>query len=188
MPSSLRIVIRLRSNRPSAIAAAARCWLSRPSASTSTRVYAVERGDQVGREPLRDLRVRRQQMLVVGVEAVGAVARRPAHRLDARADHEILVSGADAHRRERDRLLARAAEPVQRDAGDRDRPAGIEHGHAADVVGVVAGVGTVAAHDVVDVGGIESDPVAETVEHLPEHLLRVQVGEAALALLADAAR
>ena len=122
------------------------------------------------------------------MESVGAVAGRSAHRLDAGTDHEILVAGADAHRREGDRLLAGAAEPVQRDARNRDRPAGVEHRHATDVVRMVAGVRTVAAHDVVDVDRVESDAVAQPVRDLPENLLRVQVSEAALALFADAAR
>ena len=55
-------------------------------------------------------------------------------------------------------------------------------------MGVIAGVRAVAADDVVDVDGVEADPITQAVEHLAEHLLRMQVGEAALALLADATR
>ncbi len=127
-------------------------------------------------------------MLVVGVEAVGAVACRPAHRLDTRADHEVLVAGADAHRGERDRLLTGAAEPVERHARNRDRPTGVEHGHPTDVVGVVARMRAVAAHDVVDIDGVEPDAITKPVEYLSENLLRMQVSETSLALLADAAR
>ena len=152
-----------------------------------TRV-AVEGGDQVGRQPLRDLRVLGQEVFVVGVEAVGAVACGAAHRLDAGADDEILMTGSHAHRCEGDRLLAGTTEAVQGDAGNRDRPTGIEHGHPSDVVGMVAGVRAVATHDVVDVGRVEPDAVTQAVQHLSEDVLRVQVRQAALALLADATR
>ena len=148
----------------------------------------VERGDQVGRQPLGDLGIGGQEVFVVGVEPVGAVACRAAHRLDAGADHELLMAGADAHGGERHRLLAGPAEAVERHAGDGDRPSGVEHRHATDVVGVIAGVRAVAAHHVIDVDGVEADAVAQAVEHLAEHLLRMKVGEAALALLAHAAR
>ncbi len=53
---------------------------------------------------------------------------------------------------------------------------------------VVAGVRTVAAHDVIDVGRIEADTVAQPIEDLAQDLLRVNVRKAALALFADAAR
>ena len=72
--------------------------------------------------------------------------------------------------------------------GTDDRPAGVEHGHPTDVVGVVAGMRTVAAHHVVDVGRVEADPITQPVQHLAQDLLRVEVREAALALLADASR
>ena len=187
-PSSLTIGIRLRSKRPSANATAARRWLSSASASHCSRVHPSSVAIRSADRPCGTCGLRGQQVFVVGVEAVGAVACRAAHRLDAGADDELLVAGADAHRGERHRLLARPAEAIQRDAGDGHRPSGVEHGHAADVVRVITGVRTVAADDVVDVDGVEPGAVAQSVEHLAEHLLRMEVGEAALALLADPTR
>jgi hypothetical protein len=149
---------------------------------------AVERRDQVGRESLRHLRMLGEQVRVVRVEAVGAVARGSAHRLDAAADHQILVACEHAHRGERHGLLPRAAETVQRHAGHRDRPSRVEHRHASDIVRVVARVRAVPTHDVVDVGGFEAHARAQPFEHLCEHALRMQVRECALLLLADPAR
>ena len=148
----------------------------------------VERRDQVGRQTLRNLRMDRQQVLVVGVEAIGAVARRTTHRLDTGADHEILVAGPHPHGRKRHGLLARPAESVQGHAGNRDGPAGVEDRHAADVVRVITGMRAVAADDVVDIGPFEADPFVQPVEHLAQHLLWVQVRQAPLALLANSSR
>ncbi len=148
----------------------------------------VERRDQVGRQTLRNLRMDRQQVLVVGVEAIGAVARRTTHRLDTGADHEILMTGPHPHGRERHGLLARPAESVQRDARNRDRPAGIEDRHAADVVRVITGMRAVATDDIIDIGTFEAHPFVQPVEDLAQHLLRVQVRQAPLALLANSSR
>ena len=132
--------------------------------------------------------MRLEKVLVVGVKAVGAVASRPTHGLDATADDEVLVPGQHTHRREGDGLLSRPAEPIQRDAGNRNRPAGIEHRHAPDVMCMVAGVGAVAGHDIVNITGVEADAFLQTVQDLPEHLLGMQVRQTALPLLADSAR
>jgi hypothetical protein len=94
----------------------------------------------------------------------------------------------NAHRRERHRLLARAAEAVQRHAGHRDRPTRVEHRHAPDVVGVISRVRAVAAHHVVDVARIEARLLLQREEHLREHALRVEVRERALPRLAGSAR
>ncbi len=148
----------------------------------------VDAGDQIGRQPLGHLRVLCEQVFVVGVEPVGAVARRAAHRLDATTDHQILVAGQYPHRGEGDGLLATAAEPIEGDARNRDRPAGVEHGHATDVVRVVAGMRSVAADDVVDVCRVEADTIAQALEDLGQDPLGVQVREGTLARLATATR
>ncbi len=85
------------------------------------------------------------------------------------------MTSQDAHRAEVHGLLARPTEPVERDARRIERPARIERGHASDVHGVIPAT-RAAAHDhVVHLGGVEADTVAQPVQHLREHALRVDV-------------
>ena len=68
-----------------------------------------------------------------------------------------------------------AAEAVERDARRLDRPTGGEHGHAADAAAVVAGGVAVADDHVVDVVLVDAGARGQCVEHLGQHLLRVDV-------------
>ena len=132
--------VRVRGSAPRCGRSGLRPWPWRPAAGCASgeridvvAVEALDRGDQVGRDALGHEREPLAQRGVAGREVDGAVLGRPArHHLHAAADDEVLVAGLDAHRGERDRLLAGAAEAVERDARRLDRPAGGEHGHPAD--------------------------------------------------------
>ena len=118
-------------------------------------------------------------MVVVGGEPVDVGRRRPGHRLDPAGHDQVLEAGPDAHCPEVDRLLARAAEPVQGHARCLDRPAGIEGRVAGDVHRVVTAAGAATHDDIVDLGGVESVPVPQGVEHLGQNPLGVHVVEGA---------
>ena len=78
------------------------------------------------------------------------------HHLDAAADGQIHVAGEDLLRGEVDRLLARAAHPVELDGGDGDRESGLECGQAGDVGALVADRRDAAHDDVLDQGGLNA--------------------------------
>ena len=126
------------------------------------------------------------QMLVVGVET-GCMNRRVAgHELDAAADHRLLLAGHDAHGGERHRLLAAAAKAVQGDAGHRQRPAGVQHRHAGNVVGVVAAARAAASHHVLYVRRVKADAFLKAVQDLGQATLGMEVAQGANARLAPA--
>jgi hypothetical protein len=100
-------------------------------------------------------------------------AETPWGAIDPGSDDHVLLAGADRRGGERDRLLARAAEPVEGRAGHRDWPAGRQHREAGDVRTVVALHDPVAGDDVLDLGRIDARPIGERDEHLAEQLLRV---------------
>src|SRR5262249_40910407 len=102
--------------------------------------------------------------------------------LDAAADDELLVSGLDAHRRERHGLLARTAEAVERDAGCLDRPTGGEHGHTSDARAMVTGRAAIADDDVVDIVLVDPSAIGERVQDLRQHLLWMHVMQGAVGL------
>jgi hypothetical protein len=85
------------------------------------------------------------------------------------------MAGQHRQRSEVHGLLAGAAEPVDRDAGGVEVPTGVERGVAGDVHGVIAGAGAATHDHVVDVAGLEPDPVPQAVEDLGEDPLRVYV-------------
>ena len=144
---------------------------------------ALDGRDEVGRDALRDHRVRSRSAGLPAAKSGGAAVGRPArHALDPAADHELLVAGLHAHGRVGDRLLARAAEPVEGDAGRLHRPPGGEHGHASDAGAVVADGVAVADDDVVDLLRVEAHPGLQPVQDLRQHLLGVQVVERAVGL------
>ena len=140
---------------------------------------SLDGGDQVGRDSLRHHVVLLAQVRVVGRESVDVHRRTTRHRLDPARDDEILESGSDTHRAEVDRLLARTAEAIERDARCLERPTRVERRHARDVHRVVAAARVAAHDDVVDIGGIEAVAIAYRVEHLGEDALRVHVVECA---------
>ena len=140
---------------------------------------AFDGSDQVGRDALGDHRELFEQMSVVGCETVDVHRRGPRHGLDPATDHEVLVAGEDAHRSKGDGLLPRTAEAVEGDARRVEGPARVEGGHASDIHRVIAASGPTPHDHVVDLGGVEADPVTKTVEDLGEDALRVHVVECA---------
>ena len=179
-------------NRPSAVAAAARCWDRSAIASTSCRVSRHRCADQLGRHPLGH-----QAAVVPGghhrpertVPAGGARQHRhPRHRLHAAGDHDVRVPRDDGRRRELDRLLARAALPVDRHPDDVLRPARGEQRVAAHVDRLFPDLRDATPHHVVDQGGVEAGARGELGQHQRREVDRVDAGERALPRLADADR
>ena len=76
--------------------------------------------------------------------------RRPGHRLDAAGQHHVGVPGLDGPRAGHRRVERGAAEPVDRHRRHRDRQAGEQHRHPADVAVVLAGAVGVAPDHVAD--------------------------------------
>ena len=152
---------------------------------------ALDGRDEVGRDALRDQRELLAHERVVAVHrrrhAVVTVAERAAHRLDATADHEVLVARQHARGGHADGLLAGTAEAVDRQAGRRRVPAGREHGEAGDVGTVVADAAGVAGDDVLDLRRRHAGARHDRAQALGEQLLRVDVVQRTV-LLALAAR
>ena len=76
--------------------------------------------------------------------------RHPAHRLDARGDHDVVGPGEHALGGETDGLLAAAALPVDGGARHGLGEPGAQQGVAGDVDRLVADLGHRAGDDVVD--------------------------------------
>ena len=184
-------MITLLSKRPSAIALAARSCEDTASSSQSVAREALDAGDEVGRDALRDQRVLLADQRVVAVHrarhAVVAVAERTAHRLDATTDDEVLVARQHAGGGHPDGLLAGAAEAVDGQAGRGERPAGRQHGEAGDVGAVVADAAGVAGDDVLDLRRRHAGPLHHRLQALRQQLLGVDVVQGTV-LLALASR
>ena len=163
---------------------------SRPRTVEIGAREALDGGDQIRRDALRHHRVLLDQLRVVAVEPAAVGAHRHArHRLDAAADHEVLLPGHHAERREVHRLLAGAAEAVQRDAArSRGIPARGQHRLARDAGSLLVHVGDAARDHVLDVARIEAGARLERVQALREQVLRVHARERPGVLLALAAR
>ena len=82
---------------------------------------ALEGGDQVGADALRDEAGRERGGRVHRPRAAVGAHRHPAHRLDAAGEDQVLEAGADPHRGLVDGLEAGGAEAVELDAGRRSR-------------------------------------------------------------------
>ena len=150
-------------------------------------VDALHRGDGVGAHALVRLRVDLLEVRVVGAHRQEALLGQR-HHLGAAADDEVLVTGHHHRRGEVVGRDARAAEAVEGHAAGAHVVAGVERGHAAEVAALLAHLRAGAPDDVVDVGGVEAVALDERPQHGCREVLRVQVRERALALLADAAR
>ena len=99
-------------------------------------------------------------MGVVRSETVDVQADGSRHRLDTAGHDHVLVARQYGHSGERDGLLTRTAEPVQRHARCIERPTGVERGHAGDVHRVIAGTGAGTHDHVVDISGVKANAVA----------------------------
>ena len=134
---------------------------------------AVQAGDQVGGDALRDHRVARPQLFVAAVQGEAATGGIPRHHLHARGHHHIGLAGGDHHRRGVDRLLTRSAEPVHGQAGHVVRPARGQYRQPGDAVAVVTDrVGAPGQH-VLDLGRVEPGAAGQLAEHSSQQLLRL---------------
>ena len=153
---------------------------SRPRTRRRRRGEAFDGRDEVRRDALRHCRVALAKRGIAAVDRHRSGREAPArHRLDAARDDEILLSAADAHGREGDRLLGGAAEAVERHARHGFRPSRQERRESTDGV-VVTGEDAVAGDDVVDVDRLEADSRGERLEALREQRLRVHTVERAV--------
>ena len=142
-----------------ATASAARRWLSARQASTWSRVNPSRVAIKSAETPCGTVGNRGPESRIRTIDGVVAGADAPAgHGLDAARHDEVLLAAADTHDGDSDGLLAQAAEPIQRHAGNRVRPTGHQWAQAADTVAVVAAEYPVADDDVIDVGWVESVP------------------------------
>ena len=110
-------------------------------------------GDQFGADALRHKAVGvalRHRAERVAARQHARAHRHPAHRLDARGDHDVVGAGDHALGGEADRLLAAAALAVDGRARHRLGETGAEQRVAGDVDGLVADLGDGARDDVVD--------------------------------------
>ena len=143
-------------------------------------------GDGVGAHALVRLRV---QLLKVGVAGThgehAPVLDR--HHLGAAGHDQVVHAGHDPVGGDVVGRDARAAEAVERHAAGLDVVAGVEGRHAPEVAALGADLGAGAPHDVVDVGGVEPVALHQCLEHGAAEVLGVEVGDRALALLADPA-
>ncbi len=147
---------------------------------------ALHGGDQVGADALRHLGVLAAQVRVHPVALAAVAAHGHArHALHAAAHHHVLRAAHHPHRGEVHRLQAAAAEAVERHAAHVHGPVRGQHDVAGDVGALLAHLRHGAHHHVVHV---DLRAAAQLVERLGQQLLRMDLGERSLALLAPPAR
>ena len=195
MPSSRYTGTRLLSNR--ALGDRSRGALLRHERELVERLArdALERGDRVSSDALVGLRVTRPEALVAGVHqrTTHALLRRAErrvqrHHLAAAGDDDVLQPRHDRGRGEVRRRDARAAEAIERDAGGLRVEPSVEQRHPGEVAALGADLHARAEDDVVDDAGVDVVAVPDRGQHRRAELLRMDVGESALAHLADATR
>ena len=152
----------------------------------------LQRRDRVRADALMRLRMARAQTQVSAVHhgrpSVRAAPARHRHHLGAARDHQVLEARHDRGGRDVHRGDAGAAETVQRHAARLHRIARIERRHAAEVAALRADLRGGAPDDVVDVGGVDAGALGERLQHGRGELLRMDLRQRALLVLADAAR
>ena len=120
-------------------------------------------------------------------DAVGP-HRLPRHALDAAADDQLLLAGHHSHQGEVHGLLTRAAEAVERDAGDVGRPRRREHAmramHAPCSPAAVTQPATTSSTSF----GSKACRADKRLKRLRQQLLRVDLRERPAVLLAAASR
>src|SRR6185369_16630759 len=125
------------------------------------------RGDQLRADTLRHkafgVALRHLTERVAARQHTGA-HRDPAHRLDARGDHDVVSARDDALGGEADGLLAAAALTVDRRARHTLREACAQQRVARDVDGLIAHLGDRAGDDVVDLDRIDPAPADQFLQ------------------------
>ncbi len=152
--------------RPLACAFAVRCCERRANLSWSSReiwyssaTFSPVSGIESVPNCLRHVRVHEapadRRVVDLGLAREGALGlahheRRARHQLDAAGDHHLGLAGLDGAGRLADRVEPRAAQAVDRRAGDVVRQPREQGGHARDVAVVLAGLVGAAEDHVVD--------------------------------------
>ena len=159
-----------RRSRPQAghspVRRSARCWLRSANASWSARDTAKSAATfspvsgiesmpyccfmQRIHEAPADRRVEHLLRAREGCIGLRQHVGRAAHALDAAGDDEIGLARAHQARRDGDRVQARAAQAVHRDARHFDGQAREQRRHAREIAVVLARLVRAAEHDVVD--------------------------------------
>jgi hypothetical protein len=114
--------------------------------------------------------------------------RHPAHRLDARRDHDVVRARHDPLGGEVRRLLARSALAVDRGRRHGLVEAGGEHGLAPDVEGLLADLADASHDDVVDLARFESVALEDRGEHVGGEIHRMHRRQRAARLSAAGRR
>ncbi len=126
-------------------------------------------------------RLHRHQLVVDGMEFVHVLVLNQADRLDASADRDLDAVEHHRARRDRDRLQAGSALPVDGGAGDGDRQSGADRTFAGDVHHHGALLHGTAHHNVLDFGA------PHRFRHdMPRHGRAIGVVECAAIGFADA--
>ena len=154
--------------------------------------YVLHRRDGVGADALVALRMMRAQAFIAGVDEgrrlrVGDGGR-VAHHLRPARDGEIGHARHDRRGRKVHRRDARSAEPVDGDARRAHIVARIQRRHAAKVAPLLADLRGRAPDDVVHIRRVDARALGQRLQHGGPQMLRVHVGQRALALPANAAR
>ena len=156
---------------------------------------SLHRGDGVAADALVRLRMHLRQALVAGAHAerrlagghvLGGHRSGERHHLGAAGDHDVFHAAHDLRGGKVHRGDAAAAEAVQRGAGGLDVVAGVERRHAAEVAALLAALGRGRPDHVVDIRGIEMVALGDGAQDGRGEVLRVMLGQRALADLADA--
>ena len=150
-----------RSNRPSAAARSARCCERAPISSSSSRGRFHCRRDHLGAEALVDQvvvveQLGRERRADDVLELAPDEHRDPPHRLDARADRDVVDAARDQRRAEVDRLLGRAALTVDRRRRGLVGQSGLQPRVPADVERLLAVLLHAACEHVVDLRALDA--------------------------------
>ena len=173
-------------NAPETVASWARRCDSAANASMSSRLIPCRSAEDLADLELRhELPVDHLEVLLgEGPEAARRVRchRHPAHRLDPARDGDVVGAGEHALRGEVDRLLRRAALPVDRGGRHVLGQPGADPRVAGHVGRLLAHLGHAAADDVVDPLGIDPGALDELGQREAEEIGGVPPRQPSLAL------
>jgi hypothetical protein len=148
---------------------------------------ALDGGDQVGADALRDEVGGEVGHRVVEPGAAVRGHRHPGHGLDAPREDQVLPAGTDLHGRHVDGLQTRGTEAVLLDAGHRVGESGGDGGDAGDVGALVADRSDDAEDDVVDGGRVEvGEPGADLVDEADDQVDGLRAVQGSVRLAASA--
>ena len=148
---------------------------------------AFEGGDEVCADTLVPLGLKVPEGHVARVhKAAPGKGRGVGHHFRASGDYAVFHARHDAGGGEVHGGDAGAAEAVQGDAAGGGVPAREEEGHATEAGALLAFLGARAPDHIVHLGGIQIVTRLQRLQHRGAQMLRMQMGEGALALLPNA--